>query len=142
MRLLIFLTLFSCSVLDEPHFEIANDIKPSINKFYAQALHQGIYPQRDRLIVQWGNTIEKFGVIGITIHDDIPIIYLDYSLQDRIKSDPLFFETVLYHELGHALFLRPHCNSYSLMNPNKYIQDYRQDSIKRERLFTELITGF
>lgn len=142
MRIIIcaILILSSCSsLMDEPHFEIADDLEATVNKFYWQASQKNVYPQKYRLNIHWDNTIKKFNVIAITIHDEIPTILIDCSLQEIVKSDPLFFETVLYHELGHALFFRPHCNTYSLMNPNKYIQDYRQDSIKREQLFTELI---
>jgi len=141
MKYLVFLLLTCCSsLLDERHFEIAPELNGFVNDFYRIAAKKH-YKLPENLIVRFGDTIKKDGVIAETFYGDINIIELDYSLKERIYFDSLFIETVLYHEFGHALFLRQHCfYCYSLMNPNKYISDFRMDSVKRQILINELFS--
>lgn len=137
LALSIFIS-FSCSdMLDEIHFEIERPLKPFIEQFKKEAtLRHSQLPQN--LIVRFDDVIKNYGVIAITLHEDITKILIDHSIEDRVKSDSLFVSYVVGHEIGHALG-RPHCyDCYSLMNPNKYIQVFRFDSVQRKILVDEL----
>lgn len=135
MKYLTFVLLFSCSsLMDEYHFEITPQAKPFVDKFYS---YHNALPKN--LIVQFTPLLMTDKVLGKTFYGNINTIKLDTSLLTSMKYDPLFFETVLYHEIGHAVLNREHCfNCYSLMNPNKYVQDYRTDDKKRVILIEEL----
>lgn len=129
MKFLVFFLTFCCtSMLDENHLQIDKRVLPFINVVKV-----------NNLIIEFTPLIESDGVIGKTFYGPINTIKLDTSLLSSLKVDTLFFETVLYHELGHAVMGRNHCyDCYSLMNPNRYIQDFRFDPIKRQKLINEL----
>lgn len=130
MKFLIFFFIIGCSsILDENHLQIDNRALPFVLKV--------VKPQN--LIVEFTPLLVTDGVIGKTFYGSVNTIKLDTSLLTSMQYDPLFFETVLYHELGHAVLNRRHCyDCYSLMNPNKYVSDYRQDENKRKQLINEL----
>ncbi len=126
--ILILLILSSCSFIDDTHFEIDEQVRPFVKNIRNQNLQ-----------IIFSNVIQERKVLAVTVWGEITRIELDYSLQEKIKSDPLFFETVLYHEIGHAVYGRDHCfDCYSLMNPNRYVSEYRMDSVKRMELKKEL----
>lgn len=142
-KLIIIILCTACSCSLEPEkFEVDPELKYFVDHFYAIAASQNKLIQHKRLIVRWGDVIKNEGVVGITYYKSNPVVEIDHSIRERILTDTLFVETVVFHELGHALCGRKHCsNCYSLMNPNKYVQDYRQDAEKRKILIYELFNN-
>lgn len=142
MKYLIIAIIFcSCSdFLDQDHFEVDPNLQYYTERFFTEATQRGLSVKPNNLIVKLGNCQEEDGVIGITKYHSITTVIIDKDFfESRKFIDTLMIETVVFHELGHAIFHRDHCDSYSLMNPNKYVSDYRLYSSKRKILVDELM---
>lgn len=138
--LILAILLCSCSdFFDQDHFEVDTNLQYYTNKFFHEASIRGMDIKPNNLIVKLGNCQKEDGVIGITKYYSITTIIVDSEFFKERKSDTLMIETIVFHEMGHAVFHREHCDIYSLMNPNKYIQDYRLNPSKRKILTDELL---
>lgn len=134
-KLIILISFFitSCNIDYDIKFEICKEAKSYVDKFYNEGAKRNVFLLKDRLVV----TVGKKETLGLTIHGNPTVVYIDPSV---FEKDFLFIETVIFHELSHAVLKREHNEEYSLMNPNKYISDYRLDSAKRVQLINELFT--
>lgn len=140
--LVIFLALFlsGCGFIDESHYEVDPNLVYYTERFFSEAADRGMNIKPSNLIVRLGNCVEEDGVIGITKFKAITTVIIDKKFFESRKTiDSLMIETVVFHELGHAIMHREHCDWVSLMNPNKYISDYRLNEGKRTLLIDELL---
>lgn len=144
-NLMVILAFAFCSCsdfLDQDHFEVDADLKYYTDKFFAEATNRGLDIRPNSLIVTLGNCSETDGVIGITKYKSITTVIIDKEFfESRKLIDSLMIETIVFHELGHAVLYRDHSDNYSLMNPNKYVSDYRLNKEKRIVLIDELLSG-
>lgn len=135
------LSMMSCTdFLDQSHFEVDTNLQYYTDKFFNEASVRGLNIKPNSLIVKLGDCQKQDGVLGITKYHSITTIIIDRDFFEYNKMmDSLMIETVVFHELGHAVLHRDHCDDYSLMNPNKYVSDYRLNDAKRKTLTDELL---
>jgi hypothetical protein len=140
MKYIFLLLLCSCSdFLDQNHYEVDAELQYYTNKFFYEASARGMNVKPNNLIVRLGNCQKEDGVIGITKYHSITTVIIDSDFFASRSADTLMIETIVFHEMGHAVFHRDHCDTYSLMNPNKHISDYRLNPSKRTILIDELM---
>ncbi|GHM98826.1 hypothetical protein WSM22_03160 [Cytophagales bacterium WSM2-2] len=130
----LLLLLTRCSFIDEHHFEICPEARFYVDQFYSEAHTRGILIPKENLIVK----IEESGLLGITYHGVPSRVLLSASL---FEKDSLFIEYVVFHEMGHAVLNREHCKAYSVMNPNRYVSEFRQNPSEHKKLIDELFSG-
>jgi Zn-dependent peptidase ImmA (M78 family) len=141
---IFFIAFISCTSFDqEVDYKIDPLLKPSVDKFYDEALKRGIYIQKTNLIaiiddkeVGFSNA-GQFQMVGDQIMVLINKKYYERFLRNR---DTIFVERLVMHELGHALLNRNHTTTFSIMNSGSYYYEYKKDSF-RIALIDELFTN-
>lgn len=134
MKHLIFIVVFlACNFVDEIHFEIDPRLQWVVDEFYYEAELRGIYLNKDGLVVRIGVTRNSADFQG----GKISFITINSSFFKNGYPDSLALQYIVFHEFGHYLG-REHTNGYSIMNPNKYAGEYRNDKEARSALNDEL----
>lgn len=119
--ILSLLTLQSClSSFEEKEFNSTPELQSYVDQFFIEANDRGLYYPKGNLIVAfkknlnkseqaWGISTKKLGQ---------RIIYIDYDFFYEQKQYRDRIEALIFHEMGHAILNRKHCESQSLMNPS------------------------
>lgn len=126
-------------------------LQPYLNEFYKQAEQRGFqYNDQYNLIMiaQDANTGRfvdqdnpKVLLSGLSImNGDQRIVYIDKQMFE-FADDTATIEAVVFHELGHALIRRKHCNCYSIMN-NDVVFDLKGYKNNRDILLDELFNNY
>lgn len=128
IRSLIFLslTLLSC----DQDFLIDSRLQPHYESFKQKGIVHGVSVRNDNLVLVvkqdmlknenlYGSVIRKNGIFS---NKQVTV----YIASEALERNDKFIETVVYHELGHALLDRRHEDSYpSLMNTGTMYLGYR-----------------
>jgi Zn-dependent peptidase ImmA (M78 family) len=112
---IIILALTSCSLFEEPHWDIETDLSVWVEKFYTEAEKRGKIIQRQYLTVQFDGHIKYAGVSERGRHI-VKINSAFFYQHFTINKDSFAVEYVVFHELGHALMDKRHVDSYAIMN--------------------------
>lgn len=142
MKYITFLSLilFSCESYD---YRVQTELQPYVNKFYEEAQKRGITLQRDNLIMTISEDtkgalgLTKFASNGSSVTSQI---YVNINATFFNTKSEQCVESVVFHELGHALLLRKHCDCYgSIMNVDteRHVC-YPANTTSREDLLDEL----
>jgi hypothetical protein len=145
----ILLTVISCTDFDPTlEFKIDPRLKEYVTSFYQEADERNI-PLHKNLIVKIA--FLEPDINGRTKYEGRQrIVIINQSLYDYYitefapKMDPKHFmlEQLMYHELGHALLARKHCNDcYSIMSQDLSLHEYAVRPEKRQVLIDELFTN-
>jgi hypothetical protein len=134
MKHLLFVALFfSCNFVDEVHFEVDPRLQWVVDEFYSEAELRSIYLNREDLVVRVGAIKNSADFSG----GKVSFITVNQSFFENGYPDSLALQYIVFHEFGHYMG-REHTNSYSIMNPNKYAGDYRNNKEARRILNDEL----
>lgn len=134
---LLILILFSCS--EQYQFIIDPGLKDYVNSFYYQAELRGIHLQKANLIVRFGNTGEDGGLTKYSVKNGKVSSQIMVWISDEIQPQECV-EATVYHELGHALLFRDHCQGVSLMNV-RYGNFRCFQNASKEELINEMFDG-
>lgn len=138
LTIAIFLLLISCS---DGYYQYSIDppLTKYVDSFYSEAKLRGVILQKDNLIIQLSYlegsngltkySINKSGKVTSQIFVWINIDYFYHGGENCVES-------TIFHELGHALLLRHHCDCVSYMNINDDNRCYSKYS--REELLNEM----
>jgi hypothetical protein len=142
---ILILFLIGCCEFDyETEFYVDPRMEPYVTAFYREAECRGITLHRN-LIVRIENTP---GVVGTTkFIGDQRIVIIDQ--EDLLNASEFYakqldtlhciVENLVYHELGHALLNRKHCDPcYSIMAQKMSLMEYAGDPDKRSILINEM----
>lgn len=128
IRSLIFisLTLLSC----DQDFLIDSRLQPHYESFKQKGIVYGVKVRNENLVLLVKQDMLKnenlYGKLvrekGIFTNKQVTV----YIASEALERNQKFIETVVYHELGHALLHRRHEDSYpSLMNTGTMYLGYR-----------------
>lgn len=136
MRVLTTILLFSaisaCSFIDESHYHVDPRLKRSVDLFLSEAEKRGFTVYTDGLHIVVGD-IESTGLYQKG--KSISIITVNEATLKATDQSGLDY--IIFHEMGHHIG-RDHNDEYSIMNPNKYVGDFRMNPEKKEILIDEL----
>jgi hypothetical protein len=132
--------LFSCTdITNGIVYDVEPSLVPAANFSFEQAAIRGVKLYKDNLLVQYGT--DQNNDNGLCSWDGtICIITINNTFKDFDKTsacDEVAMEYIMLHEFGHWMGRR-HCNTYSIMNPNKYAGNYHTDTVARKKLIDEL----
>jgi hypothetical protein len=135
-KLLFALLLFvSCTSFDQDvEFKIDPLLKPSVDKFYAQALTRGISLQKTNLIALVDDrSVDPANLGEVQMIGDQIVVLINKKHYEIFLTDgdTIFVERLVMHELGHALLNRSHTSSVSIMNSGDYYYEYKRDSFRK-----------
>jgi hypothetical protein len=135
-KLLFALLLFvSCTSFDQDvEFKIDPLLKPSVDKFYAQALTRGISLQKTNLIALVDDrSVDPANLGEVQMIGDQIVVLINKKHYEIFLTDgdTIFVERLVMHELGHALLNRKHTSSVSIMNSGDYYYEYKRDSFRK-----------
>lgn len=128
IRSLILVLIVLCSC--EQDFLIDSRLQPHYESFKQKGIDNGVSVRNDNLVLivkqdlyryenLYGKMVRETGIFT----DKQVTVYIASEVFERNDK---FIETVVYHELGHALLDRRHENSYpSLMNTGTMYLGYR-----------------
>jgi Zn-dependent peptidase ImmA (M78 family) len=133
MRFIFLLLLTGCNLIENIHFEVDPRLKEVVDEFYYEAEIRGVQLIQERVIVRVG----KINSTALYESGKIPMITINESLFLNGSPDKVALRYIVFHEFGHYLG-RGHCNCYSIMNPNKYAGEYRNNIESRLELDNEL----
>lgn len=138
--ILISLILFSC---ESYNYSVQPELKPYVDSFYQEAEKRGVKVQKDNLIIRISNDTK--GNLGLTKYSSngpqvTSQIYVNIKEDYFNKNSVQCIESVVFHELGHALLLRSHCDcTGSFMNVETERHTcYPANTTSRELLLDEL----
>jgi Zn-dependent peptidase ImmA (M78 family) len=137
MRMLFILLLgfTSCTAIDqELRYQIDPRLEPHVNKFFEEAEARGMSIPKYNLIAEEDFTIETVGV-SRQVGDQRVILIFDWCIENYSHAE---LELVVFHELGHAILDRRHCEHYSIMMEGISNKAYEGDDEKRRLLVDEL----
>lgn len=145
LPILILILLAGCCEFDfEPEFYVDPRLEPYVTSFYKEAEKHGI-PVHRNLIVRIESVDGATGRTSYRGRQTIVIIdQEDYSNASAFYAKQLdtlhcLIENLMYHELGHALLNRDHCDPcYSIMSQRLSTIEYAGRPDKREILINEL----
>lgn len=140
MKKLILLTfiLSSCSMFEEPEFNVDPSLQATVIAFKNEAMKRGCYLSLDDIIVRIGD-VSSTGLFSIRGKQKFITINRAIFNKDGF-IDSLALNYIVFHEFGHYMG-RGHNESYSIMNPNKYAGDFHNDFAKRKLLIDELFNS-
>lgn len=129
---IISLLLTNCSE-QETFFNIEPELQQYVDSFYKEANDRGIVLQRSNLIGKVSKSISpKQGLLSV-IDGQIIMEINYYSFKNFDKNK---IEAIVFHELGHGLLKRNHCdeknslmntsvclNCFSLINREYYLEE-------------------
>jgi hypothetical protein len=140
IRLLFILTLFSCST----NYIVDDRLKPYVDSFYLEGAKRGKTFSKDNLVATIGDTRGGLAEVRIDKNffgDGQIYLYVDQKYWDKNNAFECV-ESVVFHELGHAVLDRGHSDQgMSLMNSMNIFHCYKMSSeleSLREQLIDEL----
>lgn len=107
MRYLLILILSSCSFIDDEHEYTDERVSVYVERFYQEAKDRGINPPKAVVVI---GSVKGWGVSSM---DPFPKVTIDRTVIGN--PDQKFIEYVIFHELGHAVLKRDHCDGFSIM---------------------------
>lgn len=137
MRFIVLIFLVGCSFIDEPFLSVDSRLKVTVDQFIMEANQRNFDGQLINLSIRIGK-IEDTGVC--VYHRGYTEITINESFFTNGMPDSLALQYIVFHELGHY-FGRDHNATYSIMNPNKYAGEYRNNYQSRTLLIDELFDG-
>lgn len=153
MKYLTILTLIvivsACEFDVNPEFYVDPRLEPYVTAFYHEAEVRGIQLSKDHLVVKIEHIDPRnYGESRQMGSQRIVLIsateYTDYRDTTFYSGDTLYhaIENLMFHELGHALLNRPHCDPcYSIMNSTISLFEYSGQPEKRKLLIDELFSN-
>jgi hypothetical protein len=145
MKYLIFLLLIGCQVYPEPEYRVDPRLQMHVNEFYHQAAIRGIDLHKNIIVsiedIDAAGQAFKYGDQAIVIIS--PNTYEYLTSGDWVHGDSVRYglENLVFHELGHAVLRRKHCEWYSLMDPNISMFAYVHKPVDRQILVDELFAN-
>jgi hypothetical protein len=135
-KILFALLLCSCSSSFDQvvEYKIYPLLKPSVDKFYAEALKRGINIQKTNLIaIIDERAIDPANLGEVQMVGDQIVVLISKKQYERFLNDgdTIFVERLVMHELGHALLNRKHTTNFSIMNSGDYYYEYKRDSFRK-----------
>ena len=143
--IILLLLLCSCGTLFEKEYSIIPEAERHVEKFYAEAAQRGQSFPRE-LIVEFAaldSGMIGFGNIATpwkSAHVRLDKTFVYNALAKGTHEDSMRVQTLVLHELGHALMRRSHVNTYSLMNIEKHQWNYAKYDSSKITLLNELFT--
>lgn len=144
--LLLLVVLSSCQFDTEIEFSIDSRVADHVDRFFAEAEARGINIPRENLIV----SVEELDPLGRSLKSgDQRVVLISADAYDFfgpkwMSPDSAFYgmENVVFHELGHALLNRKHCDPcYSIMNSGISVFVYAKKPDLRKELIDELFNN-
>lgn len=143
--IIVAISLTSCEFDVDPEFYVDLRLEPYVTAFYHEADMRGIVLSRDIVVRVEAIDIHDYGKSSMMGPQHIVLIsadnYVDYRDTTYFKGDTLYcaMENLVYHELGHALLNRRHCDPcYSIMHSTMSLFEYVGQPEKRRLLINEL----
>lgn len=134
--LILCLAFTSCDFTDQIHQTSDPELRPFLELFHQEALKRGHdYRSVDVSLI----LVKELRTAGLTTYKSIPVaqVNLDY-FNERVNGDEYqrrALEFVVFHELGHAIFMRGHAEGDGeLMSEHPPIHDYAKYPDKREAM--------
>lgn len=145
MKLIISLSLFLISCSEHYEYSVDARLVTYVNKFYTEANNRGVNPQKSNLKVSLGYIADNEGLTKYStnwrgdVSSQIYVWINEDKFNDFNDTNPLWIESLVFHELGHGLLLRHHCDCKSIMNvTTENYRAYKYDSLLRKELLDEL----
>ena len=150
MKYLAIIVIFcSCST----EYLVDERLKTYVDEFYVQGAKRGKKLPKDNLVITLKKGLYDDGsVLGVTYLKDHRLfgekqikVFIDeaYFYRDDIESDCK--ETIIFHELGHALLNRGHSDqNISIMHTNSRYHCYKMDyynKLDRDVMLDELFNN-
>lgn len=148
VAVLIPLSMFTCCLSFDQNAEWLIDpkLKTHVDMFFAEAERRDIHIDKDNLVIR----VEPHANVkdaGVSIKCGCQRIVLiaddsyDYFASGKwLKGDSAYYglENLVFHELGHSILQRKHCECPSIMDPGSSMLVYAKDMVKRKQLIDEL----
>ena len=137
MRYLIFIFCCSCSFIDEPIYDVDQQLEPYLLQAYEESLKRGQDYRSADVMVYFDDYNDRLGS-SHRRSDGVKRISISKSnwelLTDTQKS------VTFFHEFGHAFLFREHNQGCgSIMSPaNKYPCKYKNFTENRSEMLDEL----
>ncbi len=110
---LLIITLSSCHFDPTIEYRVDPELTPYVEKFFSEGQKRGIILERENLVVIIYDGLEKDeNVWGLSTKEGkqrVILIDKDYFEFNRDNGNPLRNESIIFHELGHAILGRGHC---------------------------------
>lgn len=137
MRILAILLLISSCSYIEQDFHIDDGLTNYVDAFYREAESRGIHLVKDNLIVQYGDRSHSFKKGGQRI------IEIERRTHDKFVNDGYYWsiESLVFHELGHALLNKDHTDHVSVMNYEFTFTPYLKSDCVKKLFYDELMLG-
>lgn len=137
--LLMMFLLTSCNFNDDIEYKVDERLQPYVDKFFEEAASRGLIFQKYNLVVSIQPKLkEGAGLSRSEGHQRVVVI--DQSTYDFLKGAHESMEVIVFHELGHALLYRNHCDTQSIMNPAMSLNQYAAKPEVRKIIVDELFT--
>jgi Zn-dependent peptidase ImmA (M78 family) len=133
---LIFFT--ACSFVDEQFLSVDPRLKTPVDQFRKEARKRKVDVAMTNLTIRVGKIEESGQCIFNRNHTTITI---NESFFAKTSPDSLALQYIVFHELGHYIG-RDHNSDFSIMNPNKFAGEYRNNPRSRVSLIDELFIKF
>jgi hypothetical protein len=130
---LLAVALCSCATINVNPY-IAPNFRPLVETFLEEGAARNVYVSTGNLTVVFGDVKDNDAdpTVGVcsTFSDGAERIMIDREFWD--SSDNYGREELLFHELGHCLLKRDHCNLYVNRRPVSIMNEYTGSSIYYE----------
>lgn len=134
MKRFVLFFLASCSFVDEPHYYVDPRLEWVVDSFYQEGVNRGVFVRRYGLVV----TIENIDTPGrFEYGRQVSKIIINQVFFEHGYPDSLALQYIVFHEFGHFIG-RNHNTKFSIMNPNTYAAQFRNDAVARSKLMDEL----
>lgn len=136
----LFLAFFctACSFVDEQFVSIDHRLKTPVDQFLKEASKRKIDVALTNLSIRIGK-IEESG--QCSFYRNHVTITINESFFAQGPPDSLALQYIVFHELGHYIG-RDHNSDFSIINPNKFAGEYRNNPYSRVSLIDELFIEF
>lgn len=139
--------LSSCSMFEEPEFNIPSEFQPYVENFFKEAELRGFNIRTSNLqVIKEKDLSKNYSAKAMARNisknkKQLTIVFDEDWANFNLKNYPERVESVMFHELGHGVLKRDHSTTngcYSLMFNGGCITCYENNPEQRKKLLDEL----